>query len=187
MKPTQKNQTKQTISRELTKTNRTKLIDPNKKRQTNQTLKPCRDWPGCPKLWRRLPEIENYEIIDLDIEKYVGNDLDTSNDAHRLLEDRYGGTSSKAPRDARVFGKKSGSRIKLDCCQDSILCTFEYMEISDICTFDLYTFVFAPPNPDIVGDARWGILKFAEVFRHDYPSKVKILSPMDICFSYYNF
>ena len=47
---------------------------------------------------------------------------------------------------------------------------------------------FAPPSPDIVGDARWGIPKFSEGFRHYYHSTVKILSRTDnIFFPYYNF
>ena len=41
---------------------------------------------------------------------------------------------------SKILDKNFWSRVKLDCCQDSILCTSGYMEISGICTFGFMNF-----------------------------------------------
>ena len=56
----------------------------------------------------------------------------------------------------KSLDKKFRFRFKLDCCQDSILCTSGYMEILGICT-DGYV---RPYDQKKCGDNRFGFFKY---------------------------
>ena len=117
---------------------------------TPKTMELSSDLPGCLHLWNGLPDIKNYGVNDLDFEKYVGIDLDTDIYICTPYHERpirrsvVNGTPISTLLEvldfSKILDKNFWSRVKLDCCQDSILCTSRYMEISSICTFGFINF-----------------------------------------------